>query len=372
MKVLYVGYYKEGTGWARAAQEYILALDAVGINVVPRCIKLNSAIPEIPARIVELEKKSDKDCDIVIQHLLPYHMEYNGNFKKCIGIYESETTNFKDSGWTNRLNLMDELWVPNRQMLSTKNENHLTPPIYVVNHATDIDKYTQSYNKLDIPNIDGKFAFYFIGEANRRKNITALLRAFHTEFASNENVALVIKSSIPGQPISAVNQHLTEICTTIKRGLKIYKDIGDYSKEIIISEYLTDLQMMQLHATCDCFVCPSYGEAWCYPAFDAMAMGKPVISNKCMGMLDYIINGETGLLVENHLEPTFAALDTFENLFTSNECWYSVDILDLQHRMRQIYEDKTLYNTLSVNGIDKATEFSHKNIGARMKKLLDV
>ena len=34
MKVLYLGHYKEGTGWSQAAIDYILAMDSVGIDVV--------------------------------------------------------------------------------------------------------------------------------------------------------------------------------------------------------------------------------------------------------------------------------------------------------------------------------------------------
>ena len=37
-KVLYIGHYKDGTGWGNAALNNILAMDAVGIDVVPRAI----------------------------------------------------------------------------------------------------------------------------------------------------------------------------------------------------------------------------------------------------------------------------------------------------------------------------------------------
>jgi len=40
MKVLYIGHYKDGTGWGNAAINNILALDAVGVKVVPRAIRL--------------------------------------------------------------------------------------------------------------------------------------------------------------------------------------------------------------------------------------------------------------------------------------------------------------------------------------------
>ena len=42
MKVLYIGHYKDGTGWGGAAIDNILALDAVGVKVVPRAITFES------------------------------------------------------------------------------------------------------------------------------------------------------------------------------------------------------------------------------------------------------------------------------------------------------------------------------------------
>lgn len=372
MKVLYIGNYRDGTGWATAAENYILALDAVGIDVVPRCVRYNNNVVEIPDRISELEAKSDKDCNILIQHLLPHAMEYNGNFEKCIGIYESETTNFNDMGWAARLNCMDELWVPNQQMLNTKRDNHISIPMYCVNHATDINKYSQSYKNLDIPDIEDKFVFYFIGEANRRKNLPALLRAFHLEFSPSESVSLVIKSSLPGQSAETSREHVKGVCEAIKTGLKLYKDLTDYHQEIIISDRLTNEQIFQLHASCDCFVCPSYGEAWAYPAMDAMGMGKPVIGNRSTGVEEYIKHEETGLLVKNSKEAAFAAMDTFPDLYTGNEQWWAINIDDLRLNMRRMYEDKILYSKLSANGIDNIVNFSHYIVGKRMRELLCV
>ena len=38
MKVLYIGHYKDGTGWGNAALNNILALNSAGVDVVPRAI----------------------------------------------------------------------------------------------------------------------------------------------------------------------------------------------------------------------------------------------------------------------------------------------------------------------------------------------
>lgn len=58
MKVLYIGCYRDGTGWGQAAIDYILSLDAAGIDVVPRPIKLNDRQINLPKRISELEQKT--------------------------------------------------------------------------------------------------------------------------------------------------------------------------------------------------------------------------------------------------------------------------------------------------------------------------
>ena len=76
MKILYCGNYRENSGWAKAAQGYILALDSVGVDVVPRNISFKEGNFEYPERIKELENKSDRGCDVIIQHTLPHLFHY--------------------------------------------------------------------------------------------------------------------------------------------------------------------------------------------------------------------------------------------------------------------------------------------------------
>ena len=56
MKVLYIGNYKDGTGWANACINNILALDAAGVDVVPRAITFNNSAGGCPQKILELEE----------------------------------------------------------------------------------------------------------------------------------------------------------------------------------------------------------------------------------------------------------------------------------------------------------------------------
>jgi hypothetical protein len=72
MKILYLSVYRDGTGWAEAANRYILALDAAGVEVVPRPIRLEAVSHTPSDRVLELEKRSSKGCNVVIQQQIAF------------------------------------------------------------------------------------------------------------------------------------------------------------------------------------------------------------------------------------------------------------------------------------------------------------
>lgn len=369
-KVLYVGVFRDPTGWGQSACDYIRALDAAGVQVVPRPLRLAQQGGPIHARIAELEKQSAYGCTHVIQHVLPHQFDYSGRLKN-IGLFFTETTNFRASLWPERINMMDRAWVANRQQVNACRYSHVTVPVDVVPLPTDISRFQRGYQPLPElkTQLDGNFAFYTIGELTRRKNIAALLMAFHTEFRPSEPVSLVIKASLPGASEEETAKHVDAMTNEIKRGLKLYVDNSHYSREIVITRRLTDEAMMRLHHTCDCFVQPSYGEAWSIPAFDAMACGKTPIVTACTGYLDYMTR-DTGFLVPAKRTPVFGVQDTFRDLFTGNEDWWTVSIPALRLAMRQVYECAEVRRQHAEAGIERAYDFTYEKVGALMKQKL--
>lgn len=374
MKVLYIGVYRDGTGWGQAATDYILALDAAGVDVVPRPLKLNGADHQPPARVLELEAKSSRGCDVVVQHVLPHQMDYNGRLLN-VGLYASETSDFRPSAWADRLNNMDRVVVINRQMVDAARRSGVTRPISVVPHATGVGRFQRSYDPLDQlkPHKDaGEFLFYTVGEFVRRKNLGALLKAFHLEFDPSEPVRLVIKTSKPGRSPAECRAEVEKVCADVKRALKLHGGRPDfYSPEIIITDRLTEQGMMRLHAAGDVFVQPSYGEAWSIPAFDAMAMGKTPVVTSCTGYLDYV-SDETGWLVDCRQEPVFGVEDTFGDLFVGTESWSAVDINHLRRCMREAYANGAAREERGSNGIARAYDFDHEPVGLQLKEALSV
>ncbi len=361
MKILYISNYLEQSGYSEAARNYILALDSVGIDVVCRPLYLTGKTHEPNQKLKELQDKSLSGCTHVIQHTLPNYMSFNGNLRN-IGLYASETDSFRDSVWASRLNTMDEVWVINEQMKDAAIKSGVKRKISVVPHTLQIEKFQREYKLLkglQKYKDEEKFIFYFIGEPTRRKNLAAILKAFHTEFDVSEPVELLIKTS--GQFEDA-----EKFCNDLKAGLKLNRT----KDEIIVTEQLTDEEMMSLHAHCDCLVAPSYGEAWSIPAFEAMAHGRTPIVTGWGGPCDFLSNKE-GWMVHYMLEPAFGMNDSFQDLYTGNELWASIDIPHLKECMRECYSNAGLRKEKSLNGIARAYDFSYENVGNLMKGILN-
>lgn len=369
-KVLFIGPLHEQSGWGVASRDYVLAMDKVGIDVVCRPVLFQNNCKTLPDKIKELERKSVVGSKVCVQHVLPHMFEYNGSYDLNIGLFVTETLNLKHTSWPSRINLMDKCWVPNQSMI--QDLSRYTKPQYTkVCHAFDITKYKNfnrkdSKNKISLPGTESTFKFYFVGEYTRRKNILAMIKAFHTEFLPNEPVSLLLKLNKPGCSPDELGRLVDSDCTKMKEAMGLYKDLNRYKKEIIITFPVSDEEIMKLHNSCDCFVLSSFGEAWCIPAFEAQAIGNPVISNDLQGPREYIFNKRpNGFLVKNKLDGVIGADKMFEDFGNAREKWFSVDIEDLRLKMRHVYENrnKTEYKP----NIDN---FDYEKIGQEILELI--
>jgi glycosyltransferase involved in cell wall biosynthesis len=205
------------------------------------------------------------------------------------------------------------------------------------------------------------FKFYFIGDNNDRKNITDLVIAFNLAFDYTDPVCLVIKTNN--------GQKLEHDINEIKKRLGNKKR---YKKEIVISDYMSYKDIIGLHNYCDCFVAPSYGEAFCRPAAEALVLGKTPIINKNTGMKDYI-NDSNGFLVKSHKTPVIVQnrpLSTDFDIYNADEHWYKIDIYDLVEKMKLVYDMHTKNSTELLKkkeaGISSLNNFSYDSIGSNL------
>lgn len=358
MRVLYIGNWKDGTGWGNACLNNILAMDKVGIDVVPRAISFENIEYDYPDRIKELSGKSQYGCDVCIQHTLPHLYAYNSAYKN-IGFVETESTSFKDIGWHKYCNLMDEMWSPCLATKATCRVSGVKKPINIVPHSLDISKYLNSEFTKKIPELENSFNFVFVGEFVERKNLQALLIAFHSEFRNNEPVNLFIKTSKHSV------DYVKGYCENVKRGLKLRKT---YKNEIVISGKLRFNDYVSVMKQCHCFVMPSRGEAFCIPLLEAMALGIPAIYTANTGMEDFAY----GTRVHSYRRQCFGNIDSPSCLDNANSHWYDIDINQLKFAMRgQYMKWKTNRATIeSEEAIDASLKLDHRAVGETIKDIL--
>lgn len=366
MRVLYLGYFHENSGWSNAAMNYLLAMDSVGIDVVPRSVRLNDKNPKLPDRYYELERNDIDECDVVIQHLLPHHLKYDGFFAKNIALCVYELFYSQLNNWSAKINMMDELWVPSRFTSKVFDSAGVTIPMSVVPHTFDVSEYDKKYEKIQSSELDGNYIFYTIADLNVRKGLHSLIQAFHLEFSPNEPVALVIKSSKYGMNPEQVFKTIKEECDKIKTNMKLYKNMSLYKPELIIPEQLNREEILGLHSTGNCYVNTSHGEAFCIPLYEAMAMGKDLVCPA--DMYDYITQ-QNGYLVEYTTNVAFGCLDTFPEISSSREYWYDIDVRHLARQMRNAYRNRDMNKNLTAKF--DAKNYSYEKIGNYIKELLN-
>ncbi len=363
MKILYISHVHDSSGWADAAINGMRSLLAAGCDVVSKPINLNGHWSEIPADIEALEKNSVEDVDVVIQHILP-HLYSKQGYAKHIGMFLGETSSFFKVGWSYRTNLLDEIWVPTRELrlIITKEGN---PNVHLIPYSTDVIKY-------DVPKIQSnEYVFYSIADFIKRKNIKGLLKAFYCEFKPEEPVQLVIKLSKYGHTPDQCLMLAEQLAQEVRRELGIYKDDERYKQIQFQCGRLTEEQMSILHSGSDCYVSLSHGEGWNQPALDAIGYGNESILSNCGGHREYGPIA-TSLLVDGYWEPA-EDNSLFANYQSGTDKWFVASISETMKAMRQKYNESTktpLLTSIRESNYLKnkavAQNYSYENVGKIM------
>jgi len=372
MKVLYIGHYREGTGWSQAAIDYISAMDRGGIDVVCRNMSLTGTNAKVPERINELENKDLQGIDMCLQHILPHHLVATNKFKKNVALFVTESSSIKHTPWYINLKNMDYVWVPNdtnKSVLVT--DGFDAEKIKVVPYAFDLNKYSANRDKLNLYSANGRFKFYYIGELSDRKNILSIVRAFHSEFSNGENVCLVLKLRKHGVDANTLHKHFSKLSTSIKQQLRIHKKMEYYPPEIVLTAEADDDIIQDLHNTCDCYVSPSHGEGWSIPSFEAMCYGNTPICSNESGPKYYINpnNKSTGTLLNGVYGVCTHGDPAFPEIFTGREEWFIPSESELKKSMRWYFENQDLVDRKA--GLEQAQKFSYESVAKIIKDILD-
>jgi len=125
-----------------------------------------------------------------------------------------------------------------------------------------------------------------------RKNIGLLLSALHRLRSDGVDVQALV---IGGEPDAKLKKRLE------------YADLDQY---VTFAGYVALDRLKELLQTLDVFVVPSHQEGLCIAALEAMACGCPVVSTRCGGPEEFVIDGETGYLADADAGRLAAAIRT--------------------------------------------------------------
>ena len=348
MKLLYIGAYKEPSGWGDAARTDLLALSKQ-FDVVARPVTYSGGIshPELE----KLESKPTVGVTQVLQYCLPTEYDMYGRMPH-FGYCEIESTDLTYSKWPEYFNRVNLLLTPNKDALELK--SNVKVKIKHLPHAVNTDKFKKDYPSPKIKEANGTFKFLCVAEFVPRKNLEGLIEAYYTEFDPSEPVSLIIKT----------NKNIDKMIQGIQNKIRLYSHSVFYQKIIVISERITEDQIIGLYQHCDCYVNPSMGESWCLPIVNAVGFNKKIVTTMGGGPSDLVKNYPNAIEVPSWQESRHYrnGIAWFQN---PRDHRYKPNTANLKQAMRMMISLKTQENK---NVLD---EYSEDKFCGRVKELIN-
>ena len=129
----------------------------------------------------------------------------------------------------------------------------------------------------------------FVGRITRQKGVTHLVDAIR--YLPRET-QVVLCAGAPDTP---------EIAAELRR--KIDEVRGFNPRVVWIEKMVTKEETIQLYSNCAVFCCPSVYEPFGIINLEAMACSAPVVASATGGILEVVVDGETGWLVPFDQDP---------------------------------------------------------------------
>jgi len=284
VQILYRGILGGTHSWAIVGGEICLALSRLGYDVGVQCTNKESDIAKPELRQI-INRSSDR-APIGIGYTIPRNLRlFNADKKLCIYNYE---TTIMPPGWVKDLNQVADIILPSSNF--AKNifiqNGVLRNKIFVLPHGVDTTIYHPYVTPISLDT--DKFKFLCVAQPHARKGLDLLLKAYAEEFASIENVILMIKTSLINE------RQRTHYEISVSELLNTFRKTHAMPEVKILTDRMDDLA--SLYTAADCFVLPSRSECFCLPALEAMACKVPVIITGYGGQTDFATKSNSFLI----------------------------------------------------------------------------
>lgn len=195
-----------------------------------------------------------------------------------------------------KLNLMDELWVPSNFGKQLMQKSNIHPPIYVMPLGVDVDRYKPNCGIMNFGDAMRNFKFLCVFKYSRRKGVDILLRAFMEEFDGKEDASLLLVTSpLNTQAGTQGTQTFLDDFNDIKQAVK--KKEEDLPHIALYTKSINEKNMPKIYNSCNAFCLISYGEGFSLTPMEAASCGLPIIASNVTAHTDFL-NNDNSFLVE--------------------------------------------------------------------------
>jgi glycosyltransferase involved in cell wall biosynthesis len=373
-RILYIAPLEDTSGYARAARDYVAALDHVGCDLVTRSLNYDNTKQPLADRAKLLRNKALSNVDIVIQHTTP-----NEQSKPASSVFDCRyfawETDKVPQEWVKSLNTADLIMVPCDDNVRACTIAGVLPPVVKIPHTFDINKYKELSTPFDMPGFEAHFKFLSICQIAKKKGIDALLMSYLSEFTSTDNVVLILKVYFGPNDGEGERQAFLGQIQAIKDALRLPGD--KYPRIYVVHALNSDEAINRLYATSDCYILPSRGEGFSITHMDALGYGKPAIGLDIGGTREFLSNAN-GWLVPSDFSPCHSMPHPHSFMYTALDNWAEPKLLDIRRAMRQAFQEWNVAKTTGIgawiNRCNSAREtvnnFSYGEIGHKMQSAL--
>ena len=329
---------KDGSGYAEASRQYALAIYRKGIPITIEPVSFETARPDLGSDGFIIESLINKDIEYNVKLIIltPEHYPiYKESNVLNVG-YSFWETSALHKEWPAYINNNLQLClVPCEWNRDVYIKSGVTIPVRKVNQGVNLAEF-ENIPDFNIAGLGKEtFMFYFISQWTERKNFAGLLKAYWASFQNNEDVALVLKT-YKSSFASSEKEQLKKIILN----LKYLMPMDYYPKVYLLLDLLSKEELLGVHKRGDCYVSPHTAEGWGMGAFEAGAMGNPVIITSLGGNMEFT-NEENSYLIDYSWTPVSNM--PFAKWYSHGvtcQWWAEPDIKQTSDYMKYVYNNR--------------------------------
>ena len=294
LEVHWNGSFLDYGGFARMNRTMVFGLSnrnvKVKIDMEPYLVHVNQSTQEQLRAMTNTN--ISPDAPKVYGVTVPMNISHSG---RKIAYTMIETSEKVHKDYSEKLNLMDEIWVATEYGKKILKKSNVHPPIYVMPLGVDTFRYKPSNEFMSFGKSIRSFKFLSVFRWSYRKGFDILIKAFLEEFSSDDDVSLVL-----------VSRNLDRLEETGPQ--KILEDFGDIKSTInnkpedkmphiaLYTQPIHEKDMPKVYNSSDAFVLISRGEGFGLTVLEAASCGIPVISSNCSGHMDFLSQDNSSLV----------------------------------------------------------------------------